>query len=149
MMTSRLAVPILCLFAAASACGGGSNSGPTTPTSMPFTATFSGETRQNGNGCSGDSHTFDAAAGSIVVRLLATSDPANALSVQVCAGNDTAGNCAITQQKIAVGQSISGTRASAAQQVLKFLGHSCVFGGPPATAPITYRAEVTYQLTTP
>jgi hypothetical protein len=116
---------------------------------MPFTATFSGETRQNGNTCSGDSHTFDAAAGAIVVRLLETNDPANALSVQVCAGNDTAGNCAINQQQIAVGQSLSGSRPSAAQQTLKFLGHSCVFGGPPATAPITYRAEVTYQRTTP
>lgn len=115
---------------------------------MPFTATFTGSTRQNGNTCSGDSHAFDAAAGAIVVRLLETNDPARALSVQVCAGNDTAGNCAVTQQKIAVGQSISGTRPTAERQTLKLLGYSCVFGGTPATAPITYRAEVTYQRTT-
>lgn len=137
---------VMLLVCAALGCGGGSATAPTPAPTSPVTDTFSGKTWWTGSGCTGDSHDFTAAAGEIKVRLLETSDPAGALSVQVCAGgNDTAGNCAIRQQKIAVGQTLSGTRVGVAGQNLKLLGHNCVFGGALTTDPITYRVEVTYQ----
>jgi hypothetical protein len=79
------------------------------------------------------------------VRLVATSDPAGALSVQVCPGGmDSGNNCSIAQQRISVGQSLSGARRGVAQQNLKLLPHSCVFGGTPAGGPVTYSVSVTY-----
>jgi hypothetical protein len=127
------------------ACGGyGGNTTPT-PTATPTTQIFSGTTRQTATGCTGDSHDVTAAAGEIAVRLVATSDPAGALSVQVCAGGIDNGNCSIRQQRIAVNERITGTRIGAASQNLKLLGHNCVFGGPAVTDPITYQVEMTYQ----
>ena len=111
---------------------------------MPVTQTFSGTTRQTQTGCTGDSHDFTAADGAISVQLLETSDAAGALSVQICAGGIDNGNCSIRQQKINVGQTISGSRIGVAAQNLKLLGHNCVFGGPAVADPISYRVTVTY-----
>jgi hypothetical protein len=127
------------LIAVSAACGGGGG-GATAPTPTPFTQTFTGSTT---NRCTGDVHEFTAAEGAISVRLVETNDPNGALSVQVCAGNDT-GNCSINQQKIALGQTINGTRTGLARQTLKLLAHSCTFGGQALDGPVTYRADVTY-----
>ena len=144
MRVTRTAALVASL-AALTACGGyGGNTTPT-PTATPTTQTFSGTTRQTATGCTGDSHDVTAAAGEIAVRLLATSDPAGALSVQVCAGGIDNGNCSIRQQRIAVNERLTGTRIGAANQNLKLLGHSCVFGGPAVSDPITYQVEITYQ----
>jgi hypothetical protein len=124
---------------------GGSASSPSPAQTTPFTQTFSGTTRTASGTCTGDSHDFPAAAGDIAVKLAETSDPAGALSVQVCAGGIDNGNCSIKQQKITVGQTITGARVGSSPQNLKFLGHNCVFGGPTVTEPISYRADVTYQ----
>ena len=124
---------------------GSSTSGPTPAQTTPFTQTFSGTTRTTTNTCTGDSHDFPPAAGDIAVKLVETSDPAGALSVQVCAGGIDNGNCSIKQQKINVGQTITGARVGGSPQNLKFLGHNCVFGGPVITDLISYRADVTYQ----
>jgi hypothetical protein len=67
-----------------------------------------------------------------------------ALSVQVCSGNDLSANCAITQQKIQVGQTLSGARKVGPSQTLKFLPYACVFGGASDTTPVTYTATITY-----
>lgn len=141
-----------CLFMLAAAAGCGSSSsrnppGSPAPTPTQATQTFSGTTLRTPNGsCSGDVHTFTAVEGEITVRLTATSDANNALSVQVCGGpNDVGTNCAVRQQKITVGQTLSGTRQGPADQTLKFLGHNCVFGGPAVTDAITYTAVVTYM----
>ena len=139
--------------------GGGAGTQPTgtpptpAPTATPpaatpvqFTESFSGTTTQSGPGaCGGDSHNVVAAEGEMSVRLVATSDPAAALSVQVCAGGIDNRDCTINQQKIAVGQTLGGARKGGAAQNLKLLPHSCVFGGPMATAPVTYTAALTYM----
>jgi hypothetical protein len=127
-------------------CGGGSPSAPAQPQPVETTETFSGTTVQTGPGsCSGDSHNFTAQDGLISVRLMATTDPASALSVQVCPGGiDSGTNCSIAQQRISVGQTLSGARRGVAQQNLKLLPHSCVFGGTPAGAPVTYTVTATY-----
>ena len=124
---------------------GGSSSSPSPAQTTPFTQTFVGTTRVSSGTCTGDSHDFTAAAGDVAVKLVETSDPAGALSVQVCAGGIDNGNCSIKQQKISVGQTITGARAGSSPQNLKFLGHNCVFGGPVVTDPISYRADVTYR----
>jgi hypothetical protein len=133
---------------AITSCGGGSGTGPSpTPQApVPVTVSFTGTTRQTAQGaCGGDSHDFTAAEGNVSVQLVETSDPAGALSVQVCAGGIDNRDCTINQQKVAVGQTLSGTRKGIATQNLKLLPHSCVFGGPfdPA-AGITYRVSVTH-----
>ena len=128
-----------------------SGGGTTTPTppapSGPVTVAIAGTTRQTAiNSCSGDSHTFSAAAGQISIRLNATNDPNAVLSVQVCSGaNESAPNCAVEQQRIAVGQTLSGLRVGAADQTLKFLPFACVFTSTLGTSPITYTASLTYQ----
>ena len=131
------------------ACGGsGSPSGPgqSQPQPVLTTEAYSGSTVQSGPGsCSGDSHNFTAQDGEISVRLVATSDPANALSVQVCPGGiDLGNNCSIAQQKINVGQTLTGARRGVAQQNLKLLPHNCVFGGAPLGAAVTYSVSLTY-----
>jgi hypothetical protein len=147
MMHKRVLV-FLALTLSVASCGGSSNPpGSPAPTPTQTTQTFSGTTTRTPNGgCTGDVHEFTAVEGEITVRLAATSDTNNALSVQICGGpNDMGTNCAIRQQKITVGQTLTGTRQGPANQVLKFLGHNCVFGGPPVTDPITYSAVVTYM----
>ena len=143
-MRTRTTSAVFIALCTLSACGG-AKTGPSGTQSTPVTQSFSGTTRQTINGCAGDSHDFTASAGDISVKLVETSDPAAALSVQICAGGIDTGSCTIRQQKILVGQTLTGARVGIASQTLKLLGHNCVFGGPPATDPITYRADVTYQ----
>jgi hypothetical protein len=139
---------MVCLFAAS--CGSTSST-PTTPItpapSGPVTVTFSGTTTQSAvNACGGDSHNFNAASGDITVKLLETTDPAAALSIQVCPGGiDAPGTCTLQQQKILVGQSLTGARKGIATQNLKLLPHSCVFTSTVNTTPVTYKVSVTYE----
>lgn len=141
-------IPTFAALLVLGGCGssGGASTAPPAPT-VTVTVAISGTTRQTAvNSCSGDSHAFTAAAGQISVRLTATSDPNNSLSVQVCSGSaDTSSNCAITQQRIAVGETLSGVRVGTAGQTLKFLPFACVFTGTLNTTPITYTASLTYQ----
>ena len=109
------------------------------------TETLSGTTTQSGAGsCGGDSHNFMARDGTISARLIQTSDPAQALSVQICANGLDNRNCSINQQKIEVGQTLNGSRIGDATQNLKMLPHSCVFGGT-IVPTVTYTVAVTYQ----
>lgn len=127
-------------------CGGGdgSDGSPTSPPAAPFTRTVSGTTRATGaSSCTGDSHPFQGAAGTVSVTLNQSSGN-TALMVQVCAGGVDNGNCTINQQKIEVGGTVTGTRIGDANQVLAFLPLNCGGGGPMPTAPITYSATVTY-----
>jgi hypothetical protein len=130
-----------------SACG--KSSGPSTsPTPVgPTTETLSGTTRQTAQGsCSGDSHNFSAVDGDVSVRLLETSDPAGALSVQVCANGIDNRDCTINQQRIVVGQTLSGARKGASFQNLKLLPNNCLAGGPfDPNVGITYRVSLTYM----
>ena len=120
-------------------------SGVTSPP-VQVNETLSGTTTQSGPGsCGGDSHNVVAAAGEMSVRLVSTSDPAAALSVQVCAGGIDNRDCTINQQKIVVGQTLTGMRKGDAGQNLKLLPHNCVFGGPVTTTPVTYTAALTYM----
>jgi len=110
------------------------------------TETFSGTTIRNPNGvCSGDSHNFTAQEGDISVRLIATSDPVQTLSVQVCPGVDVANTCTLPQQKINVGQTLTAPRKTGSAQNLKLLGYYCVYGGTVNPNPVTYTVSVTYM----
>lgn len=135
----------VCFVLVTAAGCGSSPSGPSGQP-QPVTETVTGSTRQTGpNSCTSDSHDFMAADGEIRVTLLETSDPAGALAVQVCAGGIDNNNCTINVARIAVGQTLTGTRRGTVNQNLKFLAHNCVFGGPLLSDPMTYRATVTYQ----
>ncbi len=138
------------LAAGAAACGGSSPSpgggNPLAPAVLT-TETLSGTTRQTAiNSCSGDSHIINAREGDISVRLVATSDPNNALSIQVCSGaTDASTNCAVTQQRINVGQTLSGPRKGTEQQTIKPLPFACVFTSTLDPTPMTYTLSVTYM----
>jgi len=132
------------LLALACACGGSSNPAVTTPP-VTTTESFSGTTTQSGPGsCGGDSHNFTAREGAISTRLVQTTDPAQALSIQVCANGIDNRNCSINQQKIEVGQTLNGSRIGDQTQNLKLLPNSCVSGGQ-ITPSVTYTVTVTYQ----
>lgn len=134
-----------------SGCGGstsssGSPAAPVVTSSGPVTTVFTGTTMQTGvNGCSGDSHKVTLAEGELSVTLEETSDRAGALSVQLCLDPIDTGVCSIKQQKINVGQTLTGVRVGAAGQLLKFLPYNCVFGNTFDPTPVTYRARLTYQ----
>lgn len=140
---------LLLLAILTAACGGGSNpTSPTTPTpAVQTTETFSGTTTQSAiNACGGDSHNIVAQEGDISVRLVATNDPNNALSIQVCPGGvDSGSNCSITQQRINVGQTLTGTRKGVNQQNIKPLPFACVFTSTLGQTPVTYTLSVTYM----
>jgi hypothetical protein len=134
------------MAAGAAACGGGSNGGTPLGPGVLTTDTFSGVTTQTAvNSCGGYSHNIVAREGDISVRLVATSDPNNTLSIQVCGGGtDTAGNCAIPQQRISVGQTLTGARKGVSQQNVKALPFACVFTSTFDPTPMTYTLSVTY-----
>jgi len=127
------------------ACGCGSSDGPATTPPVTTTESFSGTTTQSGPGsCGGDSHNFTAREGAISARLVQTTDPAQALSIQICANGIDNRNCSINQQKIEVGQTLNGSRIGDQTQNLKMLPNSCVSGGQ-ITPSVTYTVTVTYQ----
>jgi hypothetical protein len=134
-------------------CGSSSPTPGPSPTPTPgsggtpvqVTETYSGSTVQTAaTSCGGDSHDITATDGDISVRLTATSDPAGALSIQVCGGGVDDSNCSIRQQRIAVDQTLVGAKRGASTQNVKLLPYACVFGGTPAGAPVTYTVSVTY-----
>ena len=136
---------LICLMMAVCACGGDTPVAPVNPMPVQVTESYSGSTVQTGvNSCTGDSHNITAAEGEISARLVATSDPAGALSIQICAGGIDDGNCSVRQQKIAVGQTVAGQRRGQSTQNLKLLPHNCVFGGLPLGMPVTYTVSLTY-----
>jgi hypothetical protein len=153
----RFLMPVSLLLIVAG-CGGGSGPRPAPgpvpnpngpgPVLAPMqvTDTFSGTTTQVAAGaCTGDSHNITTAEGDMSARLIATSDPAGALSVQVCSAGIDDGNCSVRQQRIAIDQVVTGTRRGQAVQNLKLLPHNCVFsGGAPIGTPVTYAVSVTY-----
>ena len=147
----RAVVLLSVLLAAAcgSSGGGGSATGtPTAPSSVTTTVSLSGTTRQTSaggfTGCSGDSHNLTVQDGDVAITLVSTSDPAGALSVQICqSGSDSV--CSVKQQRINVGQRLTGVRTGSSNQIVKMLPFACVFGGAFDATPITYTVSVTYQ----
>ena len=137
----------LTLLLAASACGG-SNKTPAAPSAGVLTTeSYSGTTVQSGvNTCGGDSHNITALEGDISVRLVSTSDPNAALSIQVCPnGLDSGNNCTIAQQRINVGQTLTGARKGVSLQNIKPLPFACVFTSTFSPTPMTYTLSVTYM----
>jgi hypothetical protein len=134
-----------CLLCVASACGGSSSNPPATAPPVTTTDTFSGTTTQSGPGsCGGDSHNISAREGAISARLIQTGDPAQALSLQICANGIDNRNCSINQQRIMVGETLTGTRIGDSTQNVKLLANSCLSGGP-ITPTVTYTVAVTYK----
>ena len=142
-----MSASIVALAACGSTGAGPTSAIPTTPvTQGPVTVSLSGTTRQTSvNGCSGDSHSVTMSEGDVQVTLVETSDPAGALSVQVCAGTVDTGICSIKQQRTNVGQTLAGVRVGAAGQLLKMLPFACVFATTFDPTPITYKVSLTYQ----
>ena len=142
---------LIFLVALAAACGSSGGPGavtgtPTAPSSVTTTAALTGTTRQTSvNGCTGDSHPLTVADGSFAITLLETTDTAAALSVQVCPASGDNGVCTIKQQRINVGQTLTGSRVGGASQVVKMLPFKCVFTSELDTTPVTYKVTVTYQ----
>lgn len=144
---------LFALIAAAAACGGSTAGAPAAPTSPttpiatgPTTATFSGTTRQlSATGCAGDSHSITINEGAVSVTLVETTDPAGAMSVQLCPGGLDTGMCSLLQQKIKLGETVSGMRVGTPQQTLKLLPHACVFASTFDPTPIAYKVSITYQ----
>ena len=143
---SRRALTLTLLLAAAGC--GSSNKPPTTPsTGVLTTESYSGTTVQTAvNSCGGDTHNITAFEGDIAVRLVATSDPNAALSIQVCpSGVDNGSNCTIAQQRINVGQTLTGARKGTSLQNIKPLPFACVFTSTFSPTPVTYTLSVTYM----
>ena len=126
--------------------GGGGGAAPPPGPSVTDTRTFTGTTHANSaTSCGGDSHDFEAREGAITVTLVQSTD-GTPLSVQVCAGGIDNNDCSINQTRIAVGQTVSGTRKGAPQQNLKLLPVNCSpAGGPAPPGPVSYTATVSFQ----
>lgn len=141
-----IARPLLPLCLALAACGGGGGGGgtptaPTPPSAQNLVVT--GTTRAvSATGCASDNHAFLAADGEISVTLQQTTGGI-ALATQVCAGNDD-NNCSINTTRIAVGETVRGTRRGGEQQNMKFLTLNCGGNEPPPPTPIEYRATIQY-----
>ena len=125
------------------ACGGGSSvSGPQaspTPLGIDETVTFTGAANPS---CQGGGHEFVAQEGQVSVTLVQTAGGVG-LYGQACAdGIDT--NCTIPQARMAIGQTLSGTRKGNARHVVKMLTLNCGTGERPA-APVDYTIRVTYR----
>lgn len=133
----------LALVAAAS-CGGGGGGGTPTAPPVSTTDTYGGSIASSTAGCNSGSHNFVAAEGTISVRLDATNAAGQVVSVQICAGTDAAGQCTVPQQRLNVGQTLSGTRVGGSAQTLKFLRQDCVSGSQQSAAAVTYAATLTY-----
>ena len=137
-------VYVLALAATAlPSCGGGGGDSPT-DTPRLKTETFAGTTNKTPTSCTGDNFSFTARDGAITVTLLESTDGVE-LFTQVCANGVDDNNCSINQTRTAVGQTVTGTRRGASNQVLAFNAPPCGPGGgvkPPA--PVAFRATVTY-----
>lgn len=139
----RYAAVALALLTVA-ACGGSGGGGTPTSPAVATTDTFSGTAiRTSASGCGGDVHTVTAREGSMSVTLVSTNDPNGGLSIQICQGADTPETCTVAQQRITIGQTLSGERKGTSMQVVKPLPWGCVFGGIDAS-PVTYTLSVSY-----
>lgn len=139
----RALLPLLFLTVS---CGGGSGGGgnPIAPAVLTV-ETHGGSIAVSTSGCNSGSHNFVAREGSISVRLDASNAASQLVSVQICPGSDIPSLCTVTQQRIAVGQTLSGARNGGTNQTLKFLRQDCVVGSTQAPGPITYAATLTYM----
>ena len=109
------------------------------------TQTVTGTTRAlTPTSCSSDSHDFSVAEDGFVTVTLLESTGNLTLGVQVCAGGIDNTDCTITLQRIAINQTVSGTRRGGRSQNLKFLPPNCGGGGPVPPGPVQYTAIVNY-----
>jgi hypothetical protein len=146
----RLELPALCLLLLGTgflgSCGGGGG-GSDSPTDLPRaqTQTFSGTAVATGpNSCSGGGpHTFVATDGAIAATLLESTGNVD-LVVQVCANGIDDNNCSINQTRIAVGQTVAGSRRGVSNQSLVMNPANCGSSGPQPVGPVNYRVTVTY-----
>lgn len=127
-------------------CGGGGDS-PTSPQPPgTVTMTFRGTTRATGpTSCSGDSHSFRAAAGPVSVTLNESTGNVT-LGVQVCVDSVDDNNCTINLMPLAVGSTATGTAGGGLRtQVLKLNAPNCGGGGPVPPGPVEYTVTVVYK----
>lgn len=135
--------PIAFLAAAAAVLTGCGQRSPASPSPVLTTDTFTGSARANGPGsCTGDSHAFAAAAGTIAVTLVQTT-PAENMTVQICSVASSQ-DCSLTRRQIDVGQTIEVARNGLTAQTLSLLPLTCGTNAPPSPAPIAYTVTVRY-----
>ena len=104
---------------------------------------FTGTARASGPGnCSGESHAFSAASGTIAVTLVQTT-PAESMTVQICSVSSST-DCTLTRRRIDVGQTIEAPRNGLVQQSLSLLPLTCGTNAPPSPEPIAYVVTVKY-----
>lgn len=137
---------LACILACSAACGGSSPPGPGSTGTVTETLNVSGTTRANGPGsCTGETHAFDAAAGTIAITLTQTT-PSESLTVQICPPSGSAGgSCTFTRRQINVGQTLEAERQGGSQQHVSLLPLTCGTNAPPSPEPITYTARIVYQ----
>lgn len=116
----------------------------TTSPPVLTTEAYGGSIAPSAAGCNSGDHVFTAREGTITLRLDATNAAGQVISAQICAGADVAGQCTIAQQRLNLGQTLSGTRIGGASQTLKLLRQDCVSGGGQSATPVTYSVTLTY-----
>jgi hypothetical protein len=142
---NRLAAAVAATFLLGACGSGGSSAPPPGGPTVTDTRTFAGTTRANSPlSCGGDSHDFEAAAGTVSVTLVQSTGGV-AMAVQVCAGGIDNNACTINLGPIAVGQTRTGTRQGVSQQNLKLMPANCGGNGPVPAGPVDYQATVTFQ----
>ena len=127
------------------ACGGGSGGGNPLKPAVLTTETHSGSVAPStGGGCNSSSHNFTARAGTMSVRLDATNAAAQDFAAQICTGGGATKTCALSLQRITVGQTLSATSEEGVAQTLSLLRRDCVTAGTQAATPLTYTVTLTY-----
>ena len=126
-------------------CGSSGGGNPTTPAVLTVEAHGGSIAPSTVAGsCNSGFHKFVAQEGTISVRLDATNAPSQTVSLQICPGSDIPGQCTVSQETIAVGQTLSGPRNGGTGQTLKRLRQDCVSGTAQGNAPIAYSTTLTY-----
>jgi hypothetical protein len=137
----RALLPLLVL---AVSCGGSSGGGNPIAPAVLTTESHSGSVAPSTSGCNSSTHEFNARAGAMSVRLDATSSDGQDFGVQICTGGGATGTCALPQQRITIGQTLTATSGEGVAQRLTLLRRDCTTGATQAPAALTYTVTLVY-----
>src|SRR5688500_2956220 len=111
------------------ACGSSGGGPPTSPPVLTVEALGGAATdAAGGGGCHSSVHNCTSRAGGMSVRLDATNSAGQDIGVQICSGGGATGTCALPQQRIVVGQTLSATSDEGIAQRLTLLRRDCTTG---------------------
>lgn len=135
---------LLPLLVAVASCGGGSGGGNPVAPAVATVETHSGSVAPSTAGCNSSTHDFTSRAGAMSVRLDATNSAGQDFGVQICTGGGNTGTCALPQQRITIGQTLTATSAEGVAQRLTLLRRDCTTGATQAPATLTYTVTLAY-----